>query len=258
MTINQKIPGQTINVCKNDRIIVDLTNQMAGQELSFHWHGLHQRGTPWFDGVPMVTQCPIFGGNTFRYIFEAQDAGTHFYHAHTGVHRLNGLFGKLIVREQDDPNAENYDYDLDEHSLIITDWNNQLAEESIPGTKVEFLLPESLLINGFGTFIDFESGAFKYAPIAAFYVERGKRHRFRIGNVAGHICPFEFSVKRHKLMVIATDGSPIEPIIVDSVISLAGERFDIVLDAMNDPNISMSLIIFSNNCMKFTQKNIFR
>lgn len=194
MTVNQQLPGPTISVCKNDRIIVDLSNHMAGEEISFHWHGLHQRGTPWFDGVPMVTQCPIFGGNTFRYIFDAQDSGTHFYHAHSGLHRLNGLFGKLTVREPDDPNADLYDYDLDEHAILLTDWNNQLAEESIPGTKDEFLLPESLLMNGFGTFTDSESGEFKYAPIAAFYVERGKRHRFRIGNIAAHICPFELTV----------------------------------------------------------------
>jgi hypothetical protein len=24
-----------------------------------HWHGLLQKDTPWFDGVPSVTQCPV-------------------------------------------------------------------------------------------------------------------------------------------------------------------------------------------------------
>lgn len=75
MTVNRQIPGPIISCCKNDRIIVDVTNNMAGQELSFHWHGLHQKGSPWFDGVPMVTQCSILSGTTFRYIFNASEKG---------------------------------------------------------------------------------------------------------------------------------------------------------------------------------------
>lgn len=41
-----------------------------------------------------------------------------------------------------------------------------------------------------------------------------------------------------KLTVIATDGNPIEPIVVDSFVSSAGERFDVVIDVENDSNIS--------------------
>lgn len=54
MTVNHEMPGPSINVCKDDRIIVDVTNNMAGEEVTMHWHGLHQNDTPWFDGVPMV------------------------------------------------------------------------------------------------------------------------------------------------------------------------------------------------------------
>lgn len=55
MTINQQLPGPSINVCKGDRIIVDVTNHMHGQGLTLHWHGIHQKNTPWMDGVGMVT-----------------------------------------------------------------------------------------------------------------------------------------------------------------------------------------------------------
>lgn len=40
----------------------------------------------------------------------------------------------------------------------------------------------------------------------------------------------------HNLTVIATDGYPIEPFVVDSFACAPGERFDVVLDATNDPN----------------------
>lgn len=35
-------------------------------EVTIHWHGILQRGTQYYDGVPFVTQCPIQQGNTFR------------------------------------------------------------------------------------------------------------------------------------------------------------------------------------------------
>lgn len=202
MSVNQRLPGTPINCCKDDRIIVDVSNHMAGSELTIHWHGMLQKETPWSDGVPMVTQCPIYADNTFRYVFNAREAGTHYYHAHSGVHRTNGIVGKLNIREQHDPNADQYDYDLTEHSILLADWNNVLAEEFSPGIRNSAVRPDSLLINGFGSFYDEKSKSYTYAPIAAFYMEKGKRHRMRIDNAASHNCPFEFCVRIQHFFVV--------------------------------------------------------
>lgn len=75
---------EMLQVCEGDKVVVDLHNQMEGLEVTIHWHGIHQRGSQYYDGVPFVTQCPIAAGNTFRYQWVAGNAGTHFYHAHTG------------------------------------------------------------------------------------------------------------------------------------------------------------------------------
>lgn len=194
MSVNRKLPGTPIDVCRNDRIIVDVSNFMAGTELTIHWHGMYQKETPWSDGVPMVTQCPIFSDNTFRYVFYAREAGTHYYHAHSGLHRTNGVVGKLNIREQFDPNADQYDFDLKEHSVLLSDWNNMLAEELAPGIQTSVVRPDSLLINGHGSYLDPVTKTYTYAPIAAFYMQKGKRHRMRIDNAASHNCPFEFCV----------------------------------------------------------------
>lgn len=66
LTANRMIPGPSIQVCENDRVIVDVENHMEGMENTIHWHGIWQRGTQYYDGVPFVTQCPIQQGNTFR------------------------------------------------------------------------------------------------------------------------------------------------------------------------------------------------
>lgn len=57
-------------------------------------------------------------------------------------------------------------------------------------------------------------------------------------------------MKNHNLTVIATDGFPIEPVVVEAVVSSAGERFDVVLDAKED--------LGSSNLQKtFKSINIF-
>lgn len=73
-----------LQVCLGDEVIVDVENSLMGDSTTMHWHGHHQRGTPYMDGVPYVTQCPIFPGTSFTYRFRAMNAGTHFWHSHTG------------------------------------------------------------------------------------------------------------------------------------------------------------------------------
>lgn len=62
-----------------------MKNAMAGSAVTIHWHGIRQEETPYMDGVPFITQCPILFSTTFRYAYKASDAGTQFYHSHTGI-----------------------------------------------------------------------------------------------------------------------------------------------------------------------------
>lgn len=123
MSINRQLPGPPIHVCKNDIIVVDVDNQMEGTATSIHWHGILQNESPYSDGVPFVTQCPVSYGTEFRYRFKAGQAGTHLYHSHAGQHKANGVYGALIVRnlEEKENNLE-YDFDLDEFYILCSDW----------------------------------------------------------------------------------------------------------------------------------------
>ena len=62
---------------------------MAARSTAIHWHGVFQEGSQYMDGVPMVTQCAIREGTTFRYDFIAGNEGTHFYHSHDGNYNLH-------------------------------------------------------------------------------------------------------------------------------------------------------------------------
>lgn len=126
ISVNGKIPGPTLIVYENQLVIVDVFNHLSSEGVTIHWHGMHQRRTPWMDGVGALSQAPIDPGGQFRYIFNAFPSGTHWYHSHLGAQRTDGLFGGLIVRESDEKQQD-----------IIADVN-----EDIPGNQPFMDLPE--------------------------------------------------------------------------------------------------------------------
>ncbi|XP_049290793.1 uncharacterized protein LOC125767880 [Anopheles funestus] len=97
-TINGRYVGPTLTVCENDFLVVDVENRIPGESVSLHWTGQSQRRTPFMDGVPMITQCPIASFTRFQYKFQADKAGTHLYHGFTGTERTQGLLGAFVVR----------------------------------------------------------------------------------------------------------------------------------------------------------------
>ncbi|KAL3875073.1 hypothetical protein ACJMK2_038011 [Sinanodonta woodiana] len=65
-------------------------------------------------------------------------------------------------------------------------------------------------------------------------VKANTSYRFRIISAAPR-CPFALSVDGHKLIVMATDGAPLKPATVDSLVIGSGERYDIVITANQNP-----------------------
>ena len=154
VVVNRMMPGPTIEVCLNDTIIVDVKNHLMSEGTTIHWHGIHQRKTPYMDGVPHISQCPIGPGNTFRYNFNAENQGTHFWHSHIGMQRGDGVYGALIVKIDNDPQESFYDFDMSEHLVLTNDWTH------MPATAVFTShyhgkgdnKPGSILVNGRGKY----------------------------------------------------------------------------------------------------------
>ncbi|XP_066146897.1 uncharacterized protein [Euwallacea fornicatus] len=238
VTVNRRIPGPSIEVCQNDLVVVDVENHLMSEGTSIHWHGQHMKTSPYMDGVPYVTQCPIPPRTTFRYTFPAVQAGTHFWHSHLGMQRVDGCYGPLIVRvpEEENPHDPLYDYDLSEHTMVLIDWEKVAGMEkflnhhhSIGDNK-----PLTLLVNALGrnkVFNYDDNNATYYTPLARFMVDQGYRYRFRIINAGFLNCPVEMSVDNHTITVISSDGGDVAPVEVDSLVTYAGERFDFILSA---------------------------
>lgn len=72
-------------------------------------------------------------------------------------------------------------------------------------------------------------------PLSVFYVNKENRYRFRLINAEFLNCPMELSIDSHNLTIFSSDGNDIEPIEVSSFVSYAGERFDFIVNANQEP-----------------------
>ncbi|XP_037083792.1 laccase-1-like isoform X2 [Pollicipes pollicipes] len=240
VTVNRQMPGPPIEVCHEDTVVVDLENHLGSDTSSIHWHGLHQRGSQFMDGVPHVTQCPQLPGTVFRYTFRAENPGTHFWHSHSGFQRSDGAYGALTIRmpRELDLHGALFDTDLPEHKILLSDWLKELAVERFVshhhalGTNK----PETILINGRGRPAGHHRNS-SHTPLTEYVVDKGLRHRLRLVSNGVMNCPLEVSVDGHRLTVIASDGSDVEPVETDSLVIYAGERYDVILHANQAPGV---------------------
>jgi FtsP/CotA-like multicopper oxidase with cupredoxin domain len=126
------------------RIQVTVTNSLPDEGTSLHWHGFLQTETPWYDGVPAVSQCPIAPGQVLVYKFRADMYGTTWYHSHYSAQYAGGALGPIVVH-----GPQTADYDEDIGAVILSDWYHQdyftLVNQTMNGGVP---LSDNNLING--------------------------------------------------------------------------------------------------------------
>ena len=115
--------------------------------------------------------------------FKAQDPGTYFWHSHIAMQRGDGLFGPLIVRPKFDMNYKEYNFDLNEHVIILHDWFDETIVSKFAfhhHSTTDNNRPTGILINGKG--VDLRQNETIQTPRAIFTVQQGFRYRFRLIN----------------------------------------------------------------------------
>ncbi|KAF7993615.1 hypothetical protein HCN44_010210 [Aphidius gifuensis] len=240
LTVNRMFPGPSIQVCLGDLVVVNLKNMADGQDMTIHWHGIYQMNYQHYDGVPFVTQCPIQSGTSFRYIWRAQNIGTHWWHSHAGLQQAKLLEGAIVIRQpkEADYNHKLYDCDNFDNIIFLNDWMHSLADEHFPGTTGGSRIgqrPDNILIDGQGQWLNPATGQFTNTPLAVINVEPGVRYRFRLINTISWDCPLQFSIQSHNLTIIASDGENVKPVVVNTITSFAAERYDFILNADQKP-----------------------
>ena len=255
LTFNGQIPGPRIRARTNSILKINVRNKLLSSGVTVHWHGIHQRGSPQFDGVGQISQALIQPNEVFRYEFTAYPSGTNWYHSHVGALRSEGLYGALTVEDPDDAESHKYRYDRNEDEvIIIQDWQHRDGTEMYSefeelstaafwyggqvyqptrgpdNTEIGPLPFTSGVINGRGWFTDDNKKQFK-PELARIQVEQGKRCRLRIIG-AQQVYAMRVSVEDHSMNLIASDGFELETSVslFDYVIVHSGERYDVLVD----------------------------
>jgi len=115
VTINGTVPGPLLRWCEGDTVAINVTNRLRA-DTSIHWHGILL--PPEMDGVPGVSFPGIKPGETFRYHFPLRQAGTYWFHSHSGLQEQIGHYGALII---DPAGTDPVEYDR-EYVIVLSDW----------------------------------------------------------------------------------------------------------------------------------------
>lgn len=237
-TYGDLLPGKIIRVNVGDRVKVALKNELPAPT-SVHWHGLAIRND--MDGVPGVTTPEVPPGGSFNFDFITPDAGTHWFHPHSGAQLDRGLYAPFIV---DDPQeATKYER---EWILILDDWTDGV------GKNPDEILAELMKGNGAASSdmggmdmggmdmggMDMDSGDVTYPMYLIngrpsndpeiFSAKPGERIRLRIINAAADTI-FHLALAQHTMTVTHTDGFPVKPLKTALLQIGMGERYDVVV-----------------------------
>lgn len=159
---NGSVPGPMIEVQEGDRVRILFENRLP-EPTCPHWHGLEVPIE--MDGVPGVTQDPVFPGETYTYEFTLHQNGTFFYHSHMPMQEMLGMIGLFVVHPR---NAHTPKVDRD-FGFVLQGWM-LLPNNPVPNTlAMEF---NWLTLNG-------KSGP----ETTPMLVKLGERVRIRLVNL---------------------------------------------------------------------------
>jgi FtsP/CotA-like multicopper oxidase with cupredoxin domain len=164
--INGTSPGPALMINHGDKVEFLVHNNME-DETTIHFHGITQAKTPWSDGVPGLSQKPIKPGQSFLYKWEADEAGTYWYHAHYRSQIMDGAYGAIVIKNKKDADRPwkfiSNDTKVQEQlsaaddslqPVFVTDYVSRTSKEfhdaEIQG-NLDIACADALLINGKGS-----------------------------------------------------------------------------------------------------------
>lgn len=205
---------------------------MTDEGTGIHWHGILQKGSQPYDGVPGVSICPIAPGESFTYNFPAELYGSSYWHSHYSSQFASGLTGPIVIYG---PNASTYDIDLGPAQL--SDWYHDYYEDLLSALQVplsenpQYPYSKNILINGknpFNCSMVEEGKSCEMAPMSRFNLTSGKTHRLRLINTSAESL-LKVSLDGHTMKVMANDYVEIEPYETNVVTLGVGQRSDVLI-----------------------------
>ena len=263
VTVNHSLPAPTLRWRQGDTVTVRVENRLpagsaSGHDTSIHWHGIILPAN--MDGVPGMSFNGIARGESYLYRFRLNQAGTYWYHSHSGFQEQAGLYGALIV---DAAEPEPFSYDRD-YVVLLSDWT-----DLDPAALFARLKKRSDFDNLHKrTVADFARDA-RTDGMAATFRDRGQWGRMRmtptdisdvnantytylmngttsLGNWTGLFRPgekirlrfingsamtyFDVRIPGLKMTVVAADGQNVHPVSVDEFRIAVAETYDVIVE----------------------------
>ncbi len=116
--VNGSVPGPVLRFREGETVTINVRNTLR-ESTSIHWHGLYLPSA--MDGVPGLSFRGIAPGETFTYRFPIRQAGTYWYHSHSGMQEQLGHYGPLILEPR---GREPYTYQRD-YVVMLSDWTDE-------------------------------------------------------------------------------------------------------------------------------------
>ena len=260
VTVNGSIPAPTLQFNEGEEAVIHVSNTMD-EYTSIHWHGLLLPGR--MDGVPDFNGFPgIKPGETFTYRFRVRQSGTYWYHAHSKGQEQDGLYGSIVIHPKDEDHIK---VDRD-YVILFSDFHEDDANTIMANLKrsSEYYVYVRRTVGDF--FADAKEQGFGKAWENAkmwgrmrmmptdltdvgnytFLVNGktpeqnwtglfgvGERIRLRFIN-ASAMSFYDVRIPGLQMTMVATDGQPIEQVVVDEFRFGVAETYDAIVEPSED------------------------
>ncbi|MCC5793421.1 MAG: copper resistance system multicopper oxidase [Chromatiales bacterium] len=255
--VNGSLPAPLLHWREGDTVSLRVTNRLA-EPTSIHWHGLILPAN--MDGVPGLSFDGIAPGETFTYRFPLEQAGTYWYHSHSGFQEQLGHYGPLVIQPRE-PDPWTYDRD---YVVMLSDWTDEnpvrvlaklkkyaeyynfnertvmhllrdfrdqgfrqtLAERAMWG-RMRMSEADLADISGY-TYTFLVNGAAPADNWTGLF-DPGDRIRLRFINSSA-MSYFDVRIPGLKMTVVAADGLNVKPVSVDEFRISTAETFDVLVE----------------------------
>ena len=239
---------------EGENVTIRVTNNLR-QDTSIHWHGLILPFDQ--DGVPDISYPGIKPGQTFTHNFPIVQAGTYWFHSHSGFQEPDGAYGAIIIEPKRGESVRaNRDYvvqltDTHPHQGkrvmrnlklssdyynrsqrtfkdLVRDSKNTSFQKALENramwgrmrmmpTDIEDIQGFAPMINGKGTSQNW-TGLFK----------PGEKVRLRLINSSA-MAYFDVRIPGLKMTVVQADGNDVKPVTVDELRVAVAETYDVIV-----------------------------
>lgn len=270
--VNGQLPAPLLRWKEVENLTLHVTNHLH-QDTSIHWHGLL---LPYqMDGVPGVTFPGIKPGQTFTYRFPLLQAGTYWYHSHSGLQEQLGHYGPIVIEPKgkdpvqfdrefvivlsdwtyENPHkvfsklkkmSDNYNF----QQRTVSDFFDDAEKEGMSRTLAQRMMWGAMRMNP--TDISDVTGALYtylingHGPADNWtgLFNPGEVLRLRFVNAAA-MSIFNVRIPGLAMTVVQSDGLDIQPVEVDEFQIGTAETFDVLVQP--DENQAYTLIAESND-----------